>query len=68
MKLFDALIATQKTRTHFDGQFLKKIDWTVEKVQKNLTLFTVFPDIFQNGTLNIENFFNIDLMASRHFI
>ena len=31
-----------KTRTHFNGPFLKKWNLTVKKVQQNLNLFTVF--------------------------
>ena len=47
MKRLDALVATQKTRTHFNGPFLKKWDLTVKKVQKNWTLIVVFPDFFK---------------------
>ena len=41
MKRLDALIATQKTGTNFDAPFLKKLDLTVKKVQKNCSHFTV---------------------------
>ena len=51
MKRLDALIARQKTRTHFNGPFLKKWDLTIKKVQKNWTLIVVFPDFHQIGPL-----------------
>ena len=41
MKRLDSLIATQKTRTHFEWSFLRKWDLTNKKVQKSLTLFEV---------------------------
>jgi hypothetical protein len=56
MKRLDALIATQKTRTHFDEPFLKKLDLTVKNVRKNLTLFTVFPDFFPKWYLKQSKF------------
>ena len=46
MKRLDALIATQKTRTNFNGLFLKKLDLTVKKVQiflnPNCSFFQIF--------------------------
>ena len=46
MKRLDALIATQKTRTHFDRPFLKKWDLTIKKVQKKLDPFCSFSRFF----------------------
>ena len=56
MKRLDALIATQKTRTHFNGPFLKKWDLTVKKVQQNLNLFTVFSWFFPKWYLKQSKF------------
>ena len=41
-RCIDALITTQKTRTHFDGLFWKKIYLTVRGVHKKLDIFHLF--------------------------
>ena len=49
-------------------RFLKKCNLTVKKVQKKLTLFSVFPVFFQNGTHHIASFCWNELSGSWHFI
>ena len=46
----------KKTRTHFNGPFLKKWDLTVKKVQQNLNLFTVFSWFFPKWYLKQSKF------------
>ena len=46
MKRLDALIATQKTRTHFNGIFLKEKDLNVKNVQKKLDPHCSFSRFF----------------------
>ena len=43
----------KKNGTHFAGPFLKKLDFTVQKVQKNGPILQFFPELFQIGTHHI---------------